>query len=327
MRIMKNTHKFNRFTYSVDDQILIDKSPLIEVITEKNQSKPNFLSHYYRINQNSIESLLNHFIYASHPFEFNDPFDCNRELISFNNCSIDEILSIDKNLTNPDELKKLYRTNKRFLDDLLKWRIYDVLYLQKGIFCLTPIKDSMEMWSYYTNHRGFLIEFNCTELPSNHWGPFPINYTNQFKPLHYSIFKEYSFVYQANVKAKCWKHENEWRIIFYGPEFMKVPFKDRKNVHDRKFYYKPEAINQIILGFYFFEMSEYMPNKDLSSTEYVVELKTNIESKRQILNQIIKLAIPTSIINLKRKSSSRLNFRPIKVNELGSNRFKIKYVG
>ena len=45
-------------------------------------SKPKYLYKYFSLNNFSIDSLENDYIYLSNPKDFNDPFDCNRNLIA-----------------------------------------------------------------------------------------------------------------------------------------------------------------------------------------------------------------------------------------------------
>jgi hypothetical protein len=322
------THIHNHFTYLLENELQFGQMPSPTIISQKYPDIPDTLFHYYNLSQNSLDSFLGHYIYANHPFEFNDPFDCNRELISFKKLPIEDILVLNASVSKPEILKQLYfskkKKDKSLLYDLLKYLVYNVIYMKTGIFCMSSKNNSMEMWSYYTNHKGFILEFNLRDLPVNHWGPFPINYTNTFKPIDYSTFKGLSFIYQSNIKAKCWEHESEWRIIFYGPSIMTVPFKHLPDAHNRIFYYEPCAIKQIILGFSFFEISEYISN-GIISDKYLIRLKKNIKTKRQILQYIIANELSVSMINLKRESSSKLSTRPIGLKMISPDKYEIKY--
>jgi hypothetical protein len=321
-------HSYNGFNYNVDIDLHQNKLPVIQIESYKYPDKPTVLYHYYNMSQYSMDSLCEHYIYANHPFDFNDPFDCNRDLISFEKTSLEEIYALNK-ISKPDEIKRLFFSKKQedtlLLHDLLKWLMYNVIYLKTGIYCMSSKKDSMEMWSYYTGHRGFVLEFDIQNLPSNRWGPFPINYTDKFEKIDYSIFKTLSFIYQSNIKSKCWDHEREWRLIFYGPNMMTVPFRHEPDAHNRKFYYDPKIIKHIILGFYFFEMNEY--DTTLSNPKKrVVKLKKNITNKRRVLQYIISNNLAVSMVNLKRESSSDLGFRPIQLKMISSNKYEIKNI-
>lgn len=58
---------------------------IMEVIPPKDKLKPlpETLFKIYPLNSNSIDALLNSYIYASHPSEFNDLFDCHKDLIEW----------------------------------------------------------------------------------------------------------------------------------------------------------------------------------------------------------------------------------------------------
>lgn len=323
------TFKYNNFDYIIESALTLDRMPLLTIRSNKFPGIPESLYHYYRIDRYGVDSLIKNYIYANHPFEFNDLFDCNRELISFEKATIDEILTLNRNPSKVEFIRQLYYSKKQIdrvhLHDILKQLVYNVIYMKTGIFCLTPLINNVIMWSYYTNHQGFAIEYDLAKIPSNHWGPFPINYTNKFTPIDYSVLKALSFLYQSNIKSKSWKHENEWRIIFYGPDVMTIPFKKIPNAHDRKFPYNQDTVKQIILGFSFFDIVEYT-QKDFSDN-YSIKLKKNKTLKRQILNYLISNEIKTSLVHFKRKSSFKIGFRPVKISMISPDKYEMKYVG
>ncbi len=45
-------------------------------------SVPKYLYKYFAINKFSLDGLKNGYIYLSNPKDFNDPFDCNRNLVA-----------------------------------------------------------------------------------------------------------------------------------------------------------------------------------------------------------------------------------------------------
>lgn len=322
-------HKFNGWNYRIN----LDRKgqpDLYEINSDKYPVAPSELFHYYMVDFKNVDAFINHYVYANHPRDFNDPFDCNRDLISLDNTSLEDILALNNGVCDADKIKKLYSSNdpkdKADLNNGVLWLLYNVLYMKVGIYCMTSRDNSMEMWSYYSNHRGFVIKYDIDKLPKNHWGPFPINYTNDFKKIDYSIFKNSSFIYQSNIKAQCWDHENEWRLIFYGPNVMKVPNQNTPNAHNRKFYYDPKAIKEIIIGFNFFESNELDMLKSDSLNHYV-RLKKNVKLKRKFLKHLLKNKYKVSMINLKKESSSDLASIPIEIEMISSNKYLIKYVG
>jgi len=323
------SHSFNGWHYKVNPDFK-NQSDLYDIKADKHPILPTELFHYYKIDKNSVDSLLNNYIYANHPREFNDPFDCNRDLVSFESTSLDDVIKLNNGVFPVDKIKTLYNSDdpkdKFDLYNDLLFLLYNVTYMKLGIFCMTNNDSNMGMWSYYTNHRGFVLKFNLSKLPENHWGPFPINYTNEFKRIDYSKFKNSSFLYQSNIKAKCWEPENEWRLFFWGPNVMKIPGQNPPKAHDRIFFYDPKTIDEVILGYNFFESNEY--DLDKSNFEiHHIRLRKNVKLKRKMLKFIIMNKHKVSIINIKKESSSDLSSRPVELIRISSNKYIIKYIG
>jgi hypothetical protein len=319
--------KYNGFVYQLDENYKDQKGLLFIKKTDSPQDNDE-LYHYYALNNNGVSSLVKSYIYANHPEDFNDPYDCGRDLISYEKTPWHDILELNDNFFDPDKLKKLYESNdakdKQKLYDHLNFIIYNVIYLKVGIFCLTSKNDSIEMWSYYTNHRGFVLKFKMNELPSNYWGPFPINYAKQFDQINYSIFKKASFIYQSNIKASCWEPENESRIIFYGPNMMKIPYRDTPNSHTRKFYYDRNCLKEIILGYNFFEIHEYDLSKSTYDKAYVT-LKVNKKLKRKVLKHILDNKIALSMIRIRKEGSFTLKPHPINLIKQSCKKYILEF--
>jgi hypothetical protein len=322
-------YKFNGWNYKINPDPK-GQPDLFEIKSDKYPVVPTELFHYYMVDFNSVDAFINHYVYANHPLDFNDPFDCNQELISLDSTSLEDILALNNGFFDTDKIIKLYSSNdpkdKYDLHKDILGLLCDVLYMKVGIYCMTNRDNSMEMWSYYSTHRGFVVKYDLDKLPKNHWGPFPINYTNDFKKIDYSLFKNSSFIYQSNIKAQCWDHENEWRLIFYGPDVMKVPNQDTPNAHSRKFYYHPQAIKEIIIGFNFFESNELDMLKS-DSLNFYVHLRKDVKLKREFLKYLLKNKYKVSMIFLKKESSSDLLSKPIEIEMISSNKYLIKYVG
>jgi hypothetical protein len=323
-------HIYNRYKYQFYEDASTEKE-LFKIISEKHSSIPDSFYKYYGINYFTVDSLINHYLYASHPWEFNDPFDCNRNLISLENASLDDILDLNNGIYPQDEINRYYKSNdpndKKMLEDIYSKLLFFILYMRIGLFSLTTKNDSMEMWAYYAQHKGFALKFNLNYLPQNFMGPFPINYSDKFEKLEYTKFKKSSLIYQSNIKAKCWEDESEWRLLFYDQEKkLKVPFIDTPNAHNRKFYYNLIALTEVILGFKFFDLNEYDYTKS-TAQDQIVKLRTNVKYKRKILRYILSQDYKIFMINYKKESSSDLVNKPITIEMISTNKYRIKYVG
>ncbi len=326
-------HNYNNHNYLVD----LNKTSIKEVLSINTSTKPSVPVYLYKYigvhsvyNKYNIDAFINHYLFASHPWNFNDPYDCSQELISFKNTKLNLILELNNDIIDRKEIETLYNSDdplvKKELYEIMSKLLYYVLYMKIGIYSLTSKCNSMEMWSYYTNHRGIAIKLKLDLLPQNFAGPFPINYTSIFEELEYDKLKTSSMLYQSNIKADCWDHEDEWRLLFYGPDVMKIPYHNLPKAHNRIFYYSPKAIEEVILGFNFFEISEIDYDRSNQTNTYV-KLKANKKTKRKILKTILDNQYKTLMVCLKNRTSSELIIKDIKIIKESSNRYHIKYIG
>ncbi len=320
-------YNYNGFQYKFNENY-VSEQEVVSVTKIGSTEPPNELYHYFSLGNNSISSLLENYVYANHPYNFNDPYDCYPGLISFDKCSFNDIIDLNDGIFDIEKLKILFNSekeeDKRKLVKHMDYLLFNVIYLKTGIFCLTDNIKSIEMWSYYSNHEGFSIKFDLNKFPKTYWGPFPVNYSKSFDKIDYRIFKKASFIYQANVKAKCWEPENEFRLIFYGPNSMKIPQIDNPRAHNRKFYYNPKAIKEIVLGYSFFSIKEY--DFDESTDERaVITLKFKHQLKIRILNYIFKTNTPLSMVKIKHNGFN-LKPHPVKLQKISNKKYILTFI-
>lgn len=228
-----------------------------KVFPRVKKMQPKTLYKYYGLTENSVDALTNFYLYATHPLQFNDPFDCNKKIIR-----------IDTEKSVKTLLGKCYQQfsecENNDIPSMMEYSCeayMEILYRKLGIVSLAPSNDNMLLWTHYAQHSGFCIELDMGNLCFVHNGPFPINYTDDIKS--FSI-EEYggniAMLIQTNVKAKCWKYENEWRLLVPSPQgrYMKGygPHSEITSCpddHDRKFRYPMTAIKSITLGSRFFK--------------------------------------------------------------------------
>ena len=218
---------------------------------------PQSFYKYYALSSNSVNALTEMYIYATHPNQFNDPFDCNEKLIQFNTWNDVEILWSDLF----EKIKEYYSDEKQACIDSSR-TFKTLIYRKLGLFSMTDSKDNYQMWSYYAHNTGFCVEFDVKEFNFRHFGPFPINYLdNIISPVNISeVGGLLAMLIQSNIKNKWWKPENEWRLYIPNPngqdmksfgqgeEKFNMP-----NDHDRKFKYPLSSIKSITLGPLFFK--------------------------------------------------------------------------
>ena len=220
---------------------------------------PSTFYKYYALTKNSVDALTNLYVYASHPKQFNDPFDCNEKLIKFDTWN--DVQGLWEDLY--DNYRKIYTSLDPACEDSNK-AYWNILYKKLGLVSLTPHCDNYQMWALYAQNNGFCLEFDVNKFPFQHYGPFPINYTEIIPgPVHIgNVGGHIAMLIQSNVKNKWWNYEDEWRLYipnpigfdlkYFGSEYEMSKY-NRGDEHDRKFRYPIEALTSITLGPMFFD--------------------------------------------------------------------------
>jgi hypothetical protein len=188
---------------------------VIEKGTPQN-SVPKYLYKYFSLNVFSIDSFENGYIYLSNPKDFNDPFDCNRNLI--------------------------FEHGKELNDWQYVERLNDISDI--GITCFSENGMEPLLWGHYAqSYRGFCLKFNVESLINNQ------NDSVKLKRVIYSespeaISQEHPFsdYYQYLLKLNNWKYEQEWRLLFKNP-----------STTENKFYIDKNCIEEISVGYKKFE--------------------------------------------------------------------------
>jgi hypothetical protein len=159
--IIKNNITYKAYIDSSKDEIIFSLEP--------SQPTPPFLYKYYGINKNSVEALLNGFLFAAHPFNFNDEYDCSPDLIDYSDCDVNffiEVLHKQSDCLDEDTIRKFFYSEKD------KWQIVrkaadverDRLWRRFGVISLTEDPISIYMWAHYAQNRGFVVKFNTAKL-------------------------------------------------------------------------------------------------------------------------------------------------------------------
>ncbi|WP_281846487.1 hypothetical protein [Olleya namhaensis] len=112
---------------------LITTPSVINKVREK-FGIPKSIYKYYSPTEYSFESVQYKYLYFAKPSDFNDPFDCNNNLISFINEN-------SKNKTRHKSKEKKFAKKMKNV----------------GICCFSRTKDSVLMWSHYASkHKGYI---------------------------------------------------------------------------------------------------------------------------------------------------------------------------
>lgn len=201
-------------------------------------------------------------MYASHPDQFNDLYDCHEELIDFDD---DEVVVNFLSGGDPSLAEKInveLANNRQGVVQGAQRNFRQVLYRKLGVICMTSNPNNILMHSYYTNNRGFMVEYGYKEFPFDYHGPFPVNYQDELEKISLNDAPmPLCVIFQANIKHKGWEHESEWRILVEHPEGEMVSpemFPELADLggKERKFVYSPKVVKSIVLGHYFAEPKE-----------------------------------------------------------------------
>jgi hypothetical protein len=242
---------------------------------------PDLFYKLYALSNNSVSALTEGYIYVPHPDQLNDVFDCNVELIQFDD--IEVIRHFLNGVIEAQEIEKLLEKNLKNIQIFVQRHFREILYRKWGVLSLTSDPNNVLMWSYYNDHKGFCIEFDISNFEFKYFGPFPINYQGKIEAISIKeISTQLATLVQCNIKDEIWSHENEWRLMVVPPEgedFISPNFHqlfDNMGGHDRKMKYSTSAIKSIALGNRFFLPREV---KDINSKELQINLFKNADFK------------------------------------------------
>jgi len=175
-------------------------------------SVPRYLYKYFSLNDFSIDSLANNYIYLSNPKDFNDPFDCNRNLIT--------------------------EQRKELRDWQYVERLNDISKI--GIACFSENGMEPLLWGHYAHsYRGFCLKFKVESLIKNQIDSVKLKRVI-YSQTPEAISQEHPFseYYQYLLKLNNWNYEQEWRLLFKNP-----------STTDNKFYIDRNCIEEISVGY------------------------------------------------------------------------------
>lgn len=326
---MEQKIDYNGFSYRINinqENKTLEKLDILHNITE-----PKHLCKYYSLSNFSIDAVLNHYFYATHPKDLNDKHDCSAYLIDYSNCNlstfIKKIHEAEKTLYN--RIESTEEIIKKYFHSSEKWRLERrlaelnaaCLFSLFGIISLTSVDDNVLMWAHYAQNNGFLIKIDPSLMRNdNLYGAFPINYSSKLHTIESdSSVPILNVLYQSNIKSDIWSYENEWRYLYFNPN-------EREHISksNRKMLYDKTALVEFVLGFNFFESASSIRRY----AEYdILKLRTkhkNYKLKRKLLNFITESGVKTFLICAETKEFSLIK-NEIIIEKIGSNTFKIRY--
>lgn len=287
------------------------------------QSIPEKLIKYCRCDKNSCDALLNNYLWAAYPLQFNDPFDCSEKIWDINSFSYELIL---KNF--PDFHDVFSKDQHNFQ----RRRLFIEMF-SPGIICLNERSDKNEdiLWGYYSNQEGFCIEFNSAVLTENFKNAeiIKVDYKdpNKINKIWLTNIDK-NFREWISVKKKMWSAENEWRFIFWEcTSLQHHPLYNLGDKRHRQKIYDIEAIISITLGYRFFAEQVHNQRKEslTDDTDRYSFLPQDNSCKLNILTYAYERGIDLYHIDL----TEKFEFikRKIEILEIKSNKVTIYYTG
>lgn len=287
---MSHNQKFiyKKFTYKIENG---------NHLVLHDREEPETFFKYYSVDNYKMDALMKNYLYASHPYSFNDSIDSSELLVNFSNITIERYKSILTQLVKPEELAKLNLAHEFVQDRENKFKsirsfIYQYFTRQIGLVSLTTKPLNILMWSHYATESGFVIELDKKQILENimplnadiqNFCLRPIQYVSKLNSIDMFSDKFITpdiplFLYMTSIKRKEWKYEDEWRLSIYKKN-MGLPLSylnpgnsDFDGENERKLLYSREAVKSIILGKYFFNGN----NCEKVNSDMSIELKSTV---------------------------------------------------
>jgi Protein of unknown function (DUF2971) len=171
----------------------------------------------------------------SRPTEFNDPFDCDIDLLDFNFTS-DLNEKVKAEIV---QLKETFKDKPGFAELSSKNSLWERGYRETQIgkinscriSCFSLLNDSILMWSHYADkHYGICLEFDNIASPrfvnlsdSKDISEGIVDYSEYERINYLSSDRMYAIKKLFISKSTSWSHEQEYRMILLGnkPEIQK----------------------------------------------------------------------------------------------------------
>lgn len=260
------------------------------------QDKPENIYKYYFPNDNNFNAVANNNLFCSHPFHFNDLTDSTPLSYDFKDLTYEEFKNYYKDLVDENQLQLMYEKDKLNLFRSYCNHYFSELTSKIGIVSLTKNKMNNLMWGHYSTDSGFNVKFSTQKLVASinvkneqNCLFFPIKYIKD--KLHIDTSKygiDFLFLVDISTKVNDWKYENEWRIVITKvgmsvPNSLVKVEEDYNGINNRFASYSTDSIEEIVLGFNFFN------GKNFSNQIFKTTEEFQIDAKNQDVTNFLKL--------------------------------------
>jgi len=181
----------------------------------------------------------------SDPASFNDPFDCDVDLLEFKlQNKLDE-----QTVREIEIIKNMYQNYPGFHDLIQKEGFIEKMYKEGQIdkvksarvSCFSLINNNVLMWSHYADkHKGICLEFDSdltsygfTNLLEDDITVGPVGYTEYERINYLSSDRRFAVCKLFLCKSSTWSYEKEYRLITLNrkPELQKFKNSYLKSVY------------------------------------------------------------------------------------------------
>ncbi|WP_299580217.1 hypothetical protein [uncultured Sunxiuqinia sp.] len=312
---------------------IVSLSPLkIENVIEYPElvKTPDKLIKFYAVSANSVDALLNNYLYAANPLLFNDPFDCPAQLWNLDSFRYENI----QRFALFEDLIKKYGED-RFMSPIHNRNLFfEFRMATLGIICLHEFSlnsnDCQDtLWGYYSNQQGFAVKFDSCILRKSLGTPFQVEYLERSKLDEFSLdsIKENEdflpmFLRWTTQKKKIWENEYEWRFVLQDLKAETLMLDSPGKVR-RRTYYK-SAISEVLLGLKFFHKTN-MVEVSNSRSYYVIDTEKYNHQYKLLSFISFPSEIPVKHIYMKQKKLA-MHPRSCQIFNENNGRFRIEYL-
>ena len=318
----------------------------------KVSSIPNSVFKFYALKDYNIDAFIDHYLYLNHPSQLNDGMDACNDFLYMGNIKTE---SSYKNIIEHirQRVPQLINHKLTFNTDKECNKLKDILYKSyfdfRGSVSFTKDINSVfnsAMWAYYTEEKGFAIEFQTDLLINGIENEFgnqefqitaqEITYVDNLNNLDYTNGLEAIDCNSINnieemdtrvvfQKQAYWEHEEEWRLFAKSKHYLGLDY-------ERYLLYPTNAIKRIYLGNKFWE--EICSNIDTDFKRYTVkEEYLSLILKLQELEKKVysssKCYSPEISHETNGKSNEKYHpirsFNPIEISNINKNEFAISF--
>ncbi len=166
--------------------------------------------------ERAIGILKNQQLWFSKPEKFNDPFDCNINLIDFepNEDQIKMVIN-DKLRGNRKDKREEIRKNKKNAYRIKKQFVEqsNEMFQNSGVCCFSERKDNILLWGHYAdNHKGICLKFS-NEISNIATIAAKVKYKDKYEKASFFNEKGNAVYHLIFTKSKDWAYEKEIRLI------------------------------------------------------------------------------------------------------------------